>query len=96
MTTLKWLAIVVGVLAFGFIALRAYFGLVANPSVAKELHEDPQGERAGIVMLLTLPGDRVLRRRRWTLVAHAPRGRRSREGADPRRDALRSSPRRAR
>ncbi len=60
MTILKWSAIAAAVLALGFVALRTYFVLVANPAVAKELRDDPQGTRAGIVMLLTLPGERVL------------------------------------
>ena len=60
MTFLKWLLIVLAVLVVAFLALRVLFGLIANPRVAEELRTDPQGERAGIVMLLTLPGGRVL------------------------------------
>ncbi len=60
MTFLKWLLIVLAVLVVAFLALRVLFGLIANPSVAEELRTDPQGERAGIVMLLTLPDGRVL------------------------------------
>lgn len=59
-TMLKGFAIAVGVLALGFLALRAYYVLVANPAVAEQLQEDPDGVRAGIVMLLTLPDGRVL------------------------------------
>ena len=60
MTFLKWLLIVVAVLVVAFLALRVLFGLIANPRVVEELRTDPQGERAGIVMLLTLPDGRVL------------------------------------
>lgn len=60
MTFLKWLLIVLAVLAVAFLALRLLFGLIANPRVIEELRNDPQGERAGIVMLLTLPDGRVL------------------------------------
>ena len=34
--------------------------LVGNPRVVAELRDDPQGERAGIVMLLGLPDGREL------------------------------------
>ena len=60
MTFLKWLLIVLAVLVVAFLALRLLFGLIANPRVIEELQTDPQGERAGIVMLLTLPDGRVL------------------------------------
>ena len=60
MTFLKWLLIVLAVLVVAFLALRLLFGLIANPRVIEELQTDRQGERAGIVMLLTLPGGRVL------------------------------------
>lgn len=60
MTFLKWLLIVLAVLVVAFVALRLLVGLIANPRVAEELRTDPQGERAGIVMLLTLPDGRVL------------------------------------
>lgn len=60
MTFLKWLLIVLAVLVVAFLALRLLFGLIANPRVVEELRTDPQGERAGIVMLLTLPDGRVL------------------------------------
>jgi hypothetical protein len=33
---------------------------VANPSVARELRDDPDGERARKVMLITLPSSRTL------------------------------------
>jgi len=60
MTFLKWFLIVLAVLVAAFLVLRLVFGPIANARVMEDLASDPQGERAGIVMLLTLPGDRVL------------------------------------
>lgn len=57
---LKWLAIVLVVLVVAFIGLRVMFALVTNPRVIEELKENPAGERAGIVMLLTFPDGREL------------------------------------
>ncbi|MXY53668.1 MAG: hypothetical protein F4Y86_14250 [Gammaproteobacteria bacterium] len=56
----KWLLIAVAAVVLLFLAMRIYYGLVANPAVVQELKRDPQGERAGIVMLLTLPNGRTL------------------------------------
>ena len=56
----KWLLIAVAAVVLLFLAMRVYFGLVANPAVVQELKRDPEGERAGIVMLLTLPNGRTL------------------------------------
>ena len=60
MTFLKWSLIVLAVLVVAFLGLQVLFGLIANPRVIGELRANPQGERAGIVMLLTLPRGRVL------------------------------------
>lgn len=57
---LKWLAIVLVVLAAAFIGLRVMFALVTNPRVIEELQENPESDRAGIVMLLTFPDGRTL------------------------------------
>ena len=57
---LKWLTITILVLAAAFIGLRAIFALVHDPRVIEELKENPGGERAGIVMLLTFPDGRAL------------------------------------
>ncbi len=61
---MKWVLIAISVLIglpillyFGAVA---YFNLVGNNQVTKELKDKPQGERAGIVMLLTLPDGREL------------------------------------
>ncbi len=37
-----------------------YMNRVANPGVERELREDPDGERAGKVMLIALPSGRTL------------------------------------
>jgi len=56
----KWLLIAVAAVVLLFLGMRIYYGLVANPAVVQELKDDPQGERASIVMLLTLPNGRTL------------------------------------
>ncbi|MYB37038.1 MAG: hypothetical protein F4Y26_06560 [Gammaproteobacteria bacterium] len=56
----KWLLIAVAAVVVLFLAMRIYYGLVANPAVVQQLKDDPQGERASIVMLLTLPNGRTL------------------------------------
>ena len=55
MAILKSSLIVVAVLVVGFLALRVLFTLIANPRVIAEITANPQGQRAGIVMVLTLP-----------------------------------------
>ena len=60
MAFLKWLLIAVVAVSVLFVGFRAYWSLVTNPAVIQELKQAPQGERAGIVMLLTLPNDRTL------------------------------------
>ncbi len=45
------------VLVAGYAAYRVH---VANPAVERELREDPDGERARKVMLITLPSGRTL------------------------------------
>ena len=60
MAILKWSVIVVAVLVVGFVALRVLFSLIANPRVVAEITANPQGERASIVMVLTLPDGRAL------------------------------------
>ena len=60
MAILKWSVIVVAVLVVGFVTLRVLYSLVVNPRVIAEIAANPQGERAGIVMVLTLPDGRAL------------------------------------
>ncbi len=52
------IAVVVVPALVGFYAV--YMNRVANPGVERELREDPDGERAGKVMLITLPSGRTL------------------------------------
>ena len=60
MAVLKWSGIVVATLVLGLLALRVLYGLIANPGVMEEITANPNGERAGIVMALTLPDGRTL------------------------------------
>ena len=60
MAVLKWSGIVVASLVLGLLALRLLYGVITNPRVMEEITANPDGERAGIVMALTLPGGRTL------------------------------------
>ena len=60
MAVLKWSGIVVAALILGLLALRLLYGFIANPRVIEEITANPNGERAGIVMALTLPDGRTL------------------------------------
>ena len=60
MAILKWSGIVVAALILGLLALRLLYGSIANPRVIQEITTNPTGERAGIVMALTLPDGRTL------------------------------------
>lgn len=60
MSILRIVAIVIALLVLlvaGYVINMIFF---ANPRVERELLENPQGKRAGIVMLLTLPSGRRL------------------------------------
>jgi len=61
---LKWILIaLVAVIALPvmlYLGAFAYYNLVGNDHVVEELRNNPGGERANIVMLLTLPSGRVL------------------------------------
>lgn len=53
--------VVIALLAGGVVVGGwAWYALVTNPRVAQELREEPDGERARRVMLLTLPSGREL------------------------------------
>ena len=55
------LSIVLGLLVVAVVALPVTFFVMerlSNPGVVRELIEDPEGERAARVMLLTLPSGR--------------------------------------
>ena len=56
MQIVKWLGVLVvgAILLLGAAALA--FRFVLNPRVMEELRTDPEGERAGIVMIIDLPG----------------------------------------
>lgn len=58
MTILRIFAAVVGVLMVLVVGYLVYAINIANPRVERELIENPHGERAARVMLLTLPGGR--------------------------------------
>ena len=60
MTRLKWLGIALVLLGSLVVASSCVYSWWINPRVAKELREDPQGERAQKVMLLTLPSGKQL------------------------------------
>lgn len=60
LAVLKWAGIVLAVLVVGLIVLRIFYGSITNPKVIDEITADPDGERAGIVMALTLPDGRTL------------------------------------
>ena len=56
MKTAKWIGIVALVVLLAlFIGAKAYYSLVVNPRVIEEIAKSPEGERAGIVTLLTFP-----------------------------------------
>lgn len=56
---MKWLFIgvvsIVGLLLSVWLGGKAYYSLVVNERVIQELRENPDGEQANIVMLLTFP-----------------------------------------
>ena len=60
MSLLQWLFLIAALAGLVFLGLLAYALLLGNPRVAREIQDDPQGERAGIVMLLGLPNGRTL------------------------------------
>ncbi|MFK7916059.1 MAG: hypothetical protein AB8B93_19255 [Pseudomonadales bacterium] len=56
----KWPLLIVALLTIAGIGFVQYGRLVGNPKVIEEITNNPDGERAAIVMLLTLPDDRSL------------------------------------
>jgi len=56
----RWGLLAVGGLVVLLAGVAAYQSLWANPRVIRELREEPHGERAQKVMLLTLPSGRPL------------------------------------
>ncbi len=57
---MKWLGIALAVIAIAGIGIAIYSNWLANPRVADELRDSPQGARARKAMLLTLPGGRTI------------------------------------
>ena len=56
----QWLFLIAALVGLVFLGLLAYALLFGNPRVVREIQNDPQGKRAGIVMLLGLPNGRTL------------------------------------
>ena len=56
----KWLGIALVCIVALFVVSACVYSWWVNPRVAQELREDPQGERAQKVMLLTLPSGKEL------------------------------------
>ncbi len=57
---MKWLGIGVAALIVLLLGYAVYMTQWGNPRVVRELREDPQGERAAKVMLLTLPSGKAI------------------------------------
>ena len=61
---MKWaligIGVLIGLLVVAFTGLRVYYAVSVNAKVANELRNDPGGERAALVMLLTFPDGREL------------------------------------
>jgi hypothetical protein len=57
---MKWWAIGVASVALLAVAYGLYMTQWVNPRVVRELYENPEGERAGKVMLLTLPSGKAI------------------------------------
>jgi hypothetical protein len=52
---MKYVLVVIGTLFVLVVGYVIYLVLVANPRVEREIREDPNGDRARKVMLITLP-----------------------------------------
>jgi hypothetical protein len=57
---MKWLGIGVAAVVVLVLGYAVYMTQWANPGVVRELRENPQGERAKKVMLLTLPSGKAI------------------------------------
>ena len=60
MTPLKWIGVVVAALLVVAVVVPVLYATVMNPRVVRELREEPTGERARKVMLITLPSGRTI------------------------------------
>lgn len=57
---MKWLSIALACGVALLVGAACVYTWWTNPRVVRELREDPQGERAGNVMLLTLPSGKAI------------------------------------
>ena len=57
---MKWIAVVLAVVVVLLVGNACVYSWWINPRVIRELREDPQGERAQKVMLLTLPSGKAI------------------------------------
>jgi hypothetical protein len=57
---MKYAAIVIALLVVSILGYAAYMILIANPGTIRELRENPHGERAKRVMLISLPSGREI------------------------------------
>ena len=56
----QWLFLIAVLVGLVFLGLLAYALLIGNPRVTRDIQDNPDGEQARKVMLLGLPGGRVL------------------------------------
>ena len=57
---MKWILVILVALLLVVGGSACFFSMINNPRVIAELREDPQGERAKKVMLLTLPSGKAI------------------------------------
>jgi len=57
---MKYAAIVIALIVLGVLGYAVHMVLIANPATIRELRENPNGERAKRVMLLSLPSGREI------------------------------------
>jgi hypothetical protein len=57
---MKYAAIAITLIVLGVLGYAIHMTLIANPATVRELRENPQGERAKRVMLLSLPSGKEI------------------------------------
>ena len=57
---MKWIGLILALAGLGIIVMLVYGANVSNPDILQQLHDEPNGTRAGIVMSLTLPSGKIL------------------------------------
>lgn len=60
MQILKKSGFLLGLLILAYGGIKSYGMFIMNPNVINEIRSNPDGERAGIVMLLTLPSGKQI------------------------------------